>query len=156
MIPFSIGIEDTAQDSTLSLVSGAKATDTDMQIGMNRVTTTYQAGYFPLDRTGISDCTMRIKVDSVVPWEKTGLFFQFGDARPIAPNLGVEAVSAEVSANATRAAVDLVSAQTESMFPEIKLHVMPLSGLDGSSAQVSRSAQALARAQKTHSNSTEK
>jgi hypothetical protein len=132
LIPFSVGIEDAAQDSTLAPVSGASVTVTDMHIGMKRVTTTNQAGYLHIDETATSDCAIRIKANGLRAWELTGLLFQVDETRAITPQLGMEAVSAEVRANAAEASVDLVSAKTESIIPEINVRVIPHSDLDGS------------------------
>jgi hypothetical protein len=126
-----------AQDSTLAPVSGAWVTVAVLQIGMKRVTTTNAARYLCIDKSGKSNCTMRITANVFNAWEQKILVLQVGETRMYSPSLELQAVSADAPANAAHAAVDLVSAKTESIIPETALQVMPLTGLDGSCVLVS-------------------
>lgn len=125
---FLSGIEGTVHDPTGALVSGAKVTVTDVQIGVTRETKTNPEGYFRFDSIGASTYTVKIEANGFKGWEQTGLAIQVGETRTIAPVLEVGAVSAEVTVNASEATVDLVSAKTESVISEVTLQETPLSG----------------------------
>jgi Carboxypeptidase regulatory-like domain/TonB dependent receptor len=125
---FLSGIEGTVHDSSGALVAGAKVTIMDVRIGATRITTTNEAGYFHVDSIGASTYTVRIEVAGFKGWEQKGLALQVGETRTLAPVLEVGEVSAEVTVNAAAATVDLVSAKTESVIPEVTLQETPLSG----------------------------
>ena len=125
---FLSGIEGTVHDPSGALVSGAKVSITDVQIGVTRATTTNQAGYFHVERIGASTYKVRIEASGFKAWEQTGLVLEVGETRTLAPVLEVGAVSSEVTVNAAAATVDLVSAKTESIIPEATLQETPLSG----------------------------
>jgi hypothetical protein len=125
---FLSGIEGTVHDPTGALVSGAKVSITDVQIGVTRDTTTNEAGYFHVESIGASTYKVRIEASGFKAWEQTGLVLQVGETRTLAPVLEVGAVSSEVTVNAAAATVDLVSAKTESIIPEATLQETPLSG----------------------------
>ena len=125
---FLSGIEGTVHDPTGALVSGAKVSITDVQIGVTRDTTTNQAGYFHVESIGASTYKVRIEASGFKAWEQTGLVLQVGETRTLAPVLEVGAVSSEITVNAAAATVDLVSAKTESIIPEATLQETPLSG----------------------------
>lgn len=108
-----------------------------LQIGMKRVTTTNPARYFRIDKSGISNCTIRINANGFNAWERKIQVLQVGKTRMEPAWLELQAVSADAPANSAQAAVDLVSAKTESIIPEAQFRVMPLTGLDGSCALVS-------------------
>jgi len=125
---FLSGIEGTVHDPTGALVSGAKVSITDVQIGVTRDTTTNQAGYFHVESIGASTYKVRIEASGFKAWEQTGLVLQVGETRTLAPVLEVGAVSSEITVNAAAATVDLVSAKTESIIPQATLQETPLSG----------------------------
>src|SRR5580658_8647421 len=125
---FLSGIEGTARDQSGAVVSGAKVIVTDTQIGVIKVTTTNQAGYFRIDSIAASTFTVRIQMNGFKTWDQKALTLQAGEIRTIAPVLEVGQVSAEVTVSATQVAVDLESAKTGSVIAEETLQETPLSG----------------------------
>lgn len=133
------GMKSAAQDSTLAPETGARVTVAVLQIGMKRVTTTNPMRYLRIDKSGPSNCTIRIDANGFNAWEQKILVLQVGKTRMHSPSLELQAVSADAPANADRAAVDLESAKTQSIILETALRVMPLTDLDGSPSLVKRS-----------------
>jgi aromatic ring hydroxylase len=70
---FLSGIEGTARDQSGAVVSGAKVTVTDTQIGVTKVTTTNQAGYFRIDSIAASTFTVQIQMNGFKTWDQKGL-----------------------------------------------------------------------------------
>jgi hypothetical protein len=136
LLPGLRGIESTALGSTLAPVSAAKVTIAVLQIGMERVTTTNSAHYLGIDKSGTNNCTIRIDANGFNGWERKILVLQVGRTR-VHSLSDLPAVSEESPGNAAQAAVELVSAMTESIIPETPLRVMPLTGLDESSVLIS-------------------
>jgi hypothetical protein len=125
---FLSGIEGTVHDPSGAVVAGAKVTITDVRIGVTRISTTNQAGYFHVESIGASTYRVRIEAGGFKAWEQTGLVLQVGETRTLAPVLEVGAVSSEITVNAAAATVDLVSAKTEAVIPAATLQETPLSG----------------------------
>jgi len=125
---FLSGIEGTARDQSGAVVSGAKVTVTDTQIGVTKVTTTNQAGYFRIDSIAASTFTVQIQMNGFKTWDQKGLALQAGEIRTLAPVLEVGQVSTEVTVSATEVAVDLESAKTGSVIAEETLQETPLAG----------------------------
>ena len=125
---FLSGIEGTVHDPSGAVVAGAKVSITDIQIGVTRITTTSEAGYFHVESIGASTYAVRIEAGGFKTWEQKDLTLAVGETRTVAPVLEVGAVSAEITVNAAAATVDLVSAKTESVIPEATIEETPLSG----------------------------
>jgi hypothetical protein len=111
-----MGIEGTAPDSTLASVFKAGVTVAVLQIGMKRVTTTNPARYLCIDKSGKTNCTIRIIASCFNARKRKILGLRVGEARLHPPSQVLLAVSAAASTNAASAGVVLVSAKTEPAF----------------------------------------
>jgi len=125
---FSSGIEGTAHDSSGAAIAGAHVTITDTRLGVEKATTTSDAGYFRIDSIAASTYTVRIAASGFETWQQAALVLQVGEVRTLAPVLKVGAVSTNVEVSATSAAVDLVTPTTGAVVSDTTLQQTPLTG----------------------------
>jgi hypothetical protein len=125
---YSSGIEGTAHDTSGAVVPGAKVTVTDTRLGVTKMVTTNQEGYFRIDSIGASVYTVEIQATGFETWRQTGLDLQAGEVREVTPVLKVGAVSTNVTVSATAESVDLTSASTGAVISEATVETVPLPG----------------------------
>jgi hypothetical protein len=125
---FSSGIEGTAHDSSGAVAAGATVTITDTRLGVEKVTTTNQAGYFRLDSIAASTYQVQIQMTGFETWKEPHLTLQVGEVRTLAPVLKVGAVSSSVEVSASEMSVDLVTPTTGSVIADTTLQETPLVG----------------------------
>jgi hypothetical protein len=125
---FLSGIEGSVRDQSGALIAGAKITITDTRLGIARTITTSDAGYFRIDSIAASTYNVRIEMTGFRNWEQKDLVVGVGSIQTIAPVLVVATASTEVTVSASEVSVDLVSAVTGSIVPEIILQETPLTG----------------------------
>jgi len=125
---FLSGIEGTVHDQSGAVVSGAKVTITDTRLGVAKVTTTNQAGYFRFDSIAASTYTVQIQAASFKAWDQKDLTIQVGETRTLDPIMEVGQVSAEVTVSAAEVSLDLVTPTTGSVIAEATLEQTPLTG----------------------------
>ena len=125
---FSSGIEGTAHDSSGAAIAGAGVTVTDTRLGVEKATTTNNAGYFRIDNIGASTYTVEVQMNGFTTWRQASLTLQVGEIRTIAPVLAVGAVSTNVTVSASETSVDLISPTTGSVIAETTLQQTPLTG----------------------------
>src|SRR6516225_8892081 len=90
---FSSGIEGTAHDSSGAAIAGAQVTITDTRLGVEKTTTTSDAGYFRIDSIAASTYTVKIAATGFETWQQAGLTLQVSEIRTLAPILKVGTVS---------------------------------------------------------------
>ena len=125
---FSSGIEGTAKDSTGAVVSGATVTLMDVRLGVTKVATTNQTGYFRIDNIGASTYSVEVQLSGFKSWQENDLILQAGQVSTIAPVLQVGAVSANVEVSASGASVDLTTPATRSVISDVTLQQTPIPG----------------------------
>jgi hypothetical protein len=125
---FLSGIEGTVRDPSGAVVAGAKVTVTDTRLGVAKIVTTNQAGYFHIDSIAASTYTVQIQMSSFKTWDQKGLALQVGETRTLAPVLEVGSVSSDVTVSASEVSLDMVSATTGSVIAEATLQETPLPG----------------------------
>lgn len=125
---FSSGVEGTVHDSTGALLAGATVTVTDSRLGVSKMTTTSQSGYFRIDSIAASTYSVQIQMNGFETWKEPSLTLQVGETRTLAPELKLGAVSTNVEVSATAATVDLTTATTGSVISNVTLQDTPLTG----------------------------
>ncbi len=90
---FSSGVEGTAHDQTGATIAGATVTLTDTRLGVTKVATTNQDGYFRIDSIGASSYTVQITMAGFKTWDQKDLVLQVGEIRTIAPAMEVGSIS---------------------------------------------------------------
>src|ERR1035438_945539 len=125
---FSSGIEGTATESTGAVLAKATVTLTDTRLGVNKTTTTDQAGYFRFDSIGASTYDVQVQSSGFKSWQLKGLVLQPGEIRTLAPVLQVGSVSANVEVSASVSTVDLETPTTGSVISELTVQQAPLMG----------------------------
>jgi hypothetical protein len=123
---FSSGIEGTARDKSGAVLSGARVVVTDSRLGVTKVTTTNEAGYFRIDSIAASTYTVEVQMSGFESWKQAGLAIQVGEVRTLAPALRVGAASENVEVSAAETAVDLVTPTTGSVIADVTLQQTPL------------------------------
>jgi hypothetical protein len=125
---YSSGIEGTAHDTSGAVVPGAKVTVTDTRLGVTKMVTTNQEGYFRIDSIGASVYTVEIQATGFETWRQTGLDLQAGEIRTLAPELHIGSVSTNVTVSATAESVDLTTPTTGAVIGEATVEQVPLPG----------------------------
>jgi hypothetical protein len=125
---YSSGIEGTVQDQSGALVPGATVTITDTRLGVEKATTTNEAGYFRFDSIAASTYIVRIQKTGFKSWEQKDLVLEVGQIRTLAPAMELGAVSTNVTVAAEVTAVDLASAKTGATISETTVAEVPLPG----------------------------
>ncbi len=123
---FSSGIEGTARDTSGAVLAGAKVTLTDSRLGITKLTTTNDAGYFRIDSIGASTYTVEVQMPGFESWKQDHLALQVGEIRTVAPALKVGAASENVEVSASETSVDLVTPTTGSVIADVTLQQTPL------------------------------
>ena len=123
---FSSGIEGTVHDNSGAAVSGAKVVVTDTRLGVEKVTTTNDAGYFRIDSIAASAYSVEVQMSGFKTWQQTGLILQVGEIRTLSPSLQVGAVNTNVEVSAAETSVDLVTPTTGSVIADVTLQQTPL------------------------------
>lgn len=123
---FSSGIEGTARDTSGAVLAGAKVTLTDSRLGITKLTTTNDAGYFRIDSIGASTYTVEVQMQGFESWKQDHLALQVGEIRTVAPALKVGAASENVEVSASETSVDLVTPTTGSVIADVTLQQTPL------------------------------
>lgn len=125
---FSSAVEGTVHDSTGAAIAGATVTVTDIRLGVSKVATTSQTGYFRIESLAASTYAVEISMPGFETWKVEKLALQISDVRTLAPELKVGSVSANVTVSAEAATVDLATPTTGSIISDITLQETPLSG----------------------------
>jgi hypothetical protein len=125
---FSSGIEGTVQDQSGAAVPNAKVTITDTKLGVQRVATSNQSGYYRFDSIAASTYDVRVEVTGFRNWEQKGLALQVGEIRTIDPALQIGSVSTDVTVSADSASINTVAATTGTIIAEETLEQAPLPG----------------------------
>ncbi len=125
---FSSGIEGTVQDQSGALIPGPTVTITDTRLGIEKTTTTSQAGYFRFDSIAASTYTVRIQMTGFKTWEQKDLVLHVGEIRTLAPVMELGTVTTNVTVAAELVSVDLASAKTGATISETTVQQVPLPG----------------------------
>ena len=125
---FSSGIEGTVHDSTGAVVPGAKVTLTDTRLGVSKIATTNEAGFFRIDSVAASTYTLQVAEGGFENYQETGLTLQVGELRDLSPVLTVGATATEVTVTAPQASLNLSAATTGSVISQETVSVTPLGG----------------------------
>jgi len=125
---FSSGIEGTATDSTGAVVAGATVTLADTRLGVEKIATTNQAGYFRFDGIGASTYDVEVQLNGFKSWEVKGLILQPGEIRALAPVLQAGSVSVNIEVTASESSVDLVTPATGAVISGLTVQQAPLMG----------------------------
>jgi hypothetical protein len=125
---FLSGVEGTVQDSTGAAVPGAKVTITDTRLGVAKVITTNQSGYFRIDSIAASTYTVHIELAGFKSWDQKDLTLQVGETRTLAPVLQVGEATTNITVSASSVALDLVTPTTGSVIGSETVQQTPLVG----------------------------
>jgi hypothetical protein len=125
---FSSGVQGTAKDQSGAVVAGAKVTLTDTRLGVSKITTTNQDGYFRIDSIAASAYSLRIQMAGFKTYDQTDLVLQVGEIRTVNPALEVGSVSADVTVSASSAALNTESPTTGAVISEETVEQTPLPG----------------------------
>ncbi len=125
---FSSGVEGTAHDQTGATIAGATVTLTDTRLGVTKVATTNQDGYFRIDSIGASSYTVQITMAGFKTWDQKDLVLQVGEIRTIAPALEVGSISTNVTVSADQASINLVAPTTGAVISLDTVQQTPLPG----------------------------
>ena len=125
---FSSGIEGTVQDQSGASIPRATVTVTDIRLGVTKIATGDQNGYFRVDSIAASSYKVQIQAGGFKTWVQSNLVLQVGEVRTLAPALEVGAVSTDVSVSASAAAINTVSATTGAVIAEETVQETPLPG----------------------------
>jgi hypothetical protein len=125
---FLSGVEGTVQDSTGAAVPGAKVTITDTRLGVAKVITTNQSGYFRVDSIAASTYTVHIELAGFKSWDQKDLTLQVGETRTLAPVLQVGEATTNITVSASAVALDLATPTTGSVIGSETVQQTPLPG----------------------------
>ncbi len=123
---FSSGIEGIAHDTSGAVIAGAKVIVTDTRLGVSKMTTTNDSGFFRVDSIAASTYTIEVQMTGFETWKQAGLALQVGEVRTLAPALKIGATSENIEVNASETAVDLVTPTTGSVIADTTLQQTPL------------------------------
>jgi hypothetical protein len=125
---FSSGVEGTAHDQSGATIAGATVTLTDTRLGVTKVATTNQDGYFRIDSIGASTYTVRLTMAGFKTWDQKDLLLQVGETKTIAPVLEVGSISTNVTVSADQSSINLVAPTTGAVIGPDTLQQTPLPG----------------------------
>jgi hypothetical protein len=125
---FSSGVEGTVREASGSVISGAKVTVTNTQLGVEKTTTTSDSGYFHISSLGASTYTVRIQISGFTTWQQNDLILQVGETRTLSPVLQVGTVTTDITVSAAPLAVELTSATTGAVVSQTEVEHTPLPG----------------------------
>ena len=125
---FSSGIEGTVKEPSGAVISGAKVTITNIQLGIDKSTTTSETGYFHFGSLAGSTYNVRVQVSGFTTWQQNDLALEVGETRTISPVLAIGTITTNVTVNASPIAVELTSAATGSVVSQTEVEHTPLPG----------------------------